>query len=60
MHDPPRQQEQQEQHGERIEEADLAEHVEGKQAENRLHLDALQSVGAAGDVGKTFRQRFQQ
>ena len=60
MHDPPRQQEQQEQHGERVEEADLAEHVEGKQAEDRLHLDALQPVGAAGDVGKALRQRFQQ
>ena len=60
MHDPPRQQKQQEQHDQRIEEAGLAEHVERKQAEDRLHLDALQPVGAAGDVGKALRQRFQQ
>ena len=60
MHDPPRQQEQQEQHDERVEEAGLAEHVECEQAEDRLHLDALQPVGAAGDVGKPFGQRFQQ
>ena len=60
MHDPPRQQEQQEQHGERVEEADLAEHVECEQAEDRLHLDALQPVGTAGDVRKALRQRLQQ
>ena len=43
-----------------VEEAGLAEHVEGEQAEDRLHLDALQPVGAAGDVGKALGQRFQQ
>ena len=60
IHDPARQQEQQEQHDQRVEEAGLAEHVERKQAEDRRHLDALQPVGAAGDVGEAFRQRFQQ
>ena len=60
MHDPPRQQEQDEQHGEGIEEADLAEHIESKQAEDRRHLDALQPVGAAGDIGKALGQRLQQ
>ena len=60
MHDPPRQQEQHEQHAKTVEEADLAEHVEREQAEDRLHLDALQPVGAAGDVGKALRQRLQQ
>ena len=60
VHDPARQQEHQEQHDQRIEEAGLAEHVEGKQAEDRRHLDALQPVSAAGDIGKTFAQRFQQ
>jgi len=54
------QQEQEEGHDERIEEAGLAEHVEGKGPENRLHVDALQAIGAAGDVGKAFGQRFQQ
>ena len=60
MHDAPRQQEQQEQHDKAIEEAGLAEHVEREQAQDRLHLDALQPVGAAGDVGEAFRQRLQQ
>ena len=60
MHDAPRQQEQHEQHDQRIEEAGLAEHVEGEQAEDRLHLDALQAVGAAGDVGEAFGERLQQ
>ncbi len=60
MHDPPRQQEQDKQHRQRVEEADLAEHVESEQAEDRLHLDALQPVSAAGNVGKTLGERFQQ
>ncbi len=60
MDDATRQQEQQEQHGERIEEAGLAEHVELEQPEQRLHLDALQAIGAAGDVGEALGQRFQQ
>jgi len=60
VHDPPRQQEQHEQYGKAVEEPDLAEHVECEQAQDRLHLDALQPVGTAGDVGKALRQRFQQ
>ena len=60
MHDAARQQEQQEQHDQAVIESGLAEHVEGKATEDRLHLDALQPVGAAGDVGKTLRQRLQQ
>ena len=60
VHDPSCQQEQQKQHNKAVEEADLAEHVEGEQAQDRLHRDALQPVGAAGDVGKAFRQRLQQ
>ena len=60
MHDHPRQQEQHEQHCERIEEAGLAEHVEGEHAEDRLDVDPLQAVGAAGDVGEALRQRFHQ
>ena len=27
----------------------VAEHIEAEQAEHRLHLDALQAVGAAGE-----------
>ena len=58
MHDPPRQQKQDEQQAERVEETDLAEHVEREQAEDRLHLDALQPVGAAGDIGEALAERF--
>ena len=53
-------QEHQERHGERIEEAGLAEHVEHEVSEDRLHLDALQAVGAAGDVREALGQRLQQ
>ena len=45
-------QEQDEQHDQAIDEAGLAEDVELEQAEDRLHLDALQAVGAAGDAGE--------
>jgi len=41
MHDPPRQQKQHKQHGKGVEEADFAEHVKSKKAEDRRHLDAL-------------------
>jgi len=37
VHDPPRQQEQQKQHAMAVEEADLAEHVERRTGEDRLH-----------------------
>ena len=60
MHDAARQQEQKKQHRERVEETGPAEHVEGEASEDRLHLDSLQAVGAAGDIRKAFRQRFQQ
>ncbi|OIQ65525.1 hypothetical protein GALL_529160 [mine drainage metagenome] len=60
MHDPPRQQEQHKQDGKGVEEADLAEHIKSKKAEDRRHLDALQPIGAAGDVGKALGQRLQQ
>ncbi len=60
MHDAPRQQEQEERDDQRIEETDLAENVESEGFQNRLHLDALQAVGAAGDVRETLGERFQQ
>ena len=43
-----------------MQEAGLAEHIKSKQAQNRLHLDALQSISAAGDIGKTLGELDQQ
>ena len=46
----PGNQEQHEQHGEAVDVGGLAENIEREVAEQRLHHDALQAVGAAGDV----------
>ena len=49
MDDPPRDHEQQEQDGEAVGERRAPGQVEREQPEQRLHRDALQAVGAAGD-----------
>ena len=48
--DAPRQHEQHEQHDEAVDVGRVAEHVEPVEAEDRRDGDALQAVGAAGDV----------
>ena len=48
MDEPARNPEHREQDGERVKIRGRADHVEAEQAEHRLHLDALQAVGAAG------------
>ena len=50
VHDAARDQEQHEQHDEAVDVGGLAEDIEGEVAEHRLHHDALQAVGAAGDL----------
>ena len=50
IHDAPRDQEQDEQHDQAIDVAGVAEHIEAEQAEHRLDRDALQAVGAAGEL----------
>ena len=49
--DAPREQEENEQHGEAVDVGDVAEDIELEVAEHRRDHDALQAVGAAGDVG---------
>ncbi len=50
VHDAARDQEQHEQDDEAVDVGGLAEDIEGEVTEDRLHLDALQAVGAAGDL----------
>ena len=50
--DAPRQQEQEEQHDEAVDVGGVAEHVEPAGAEDRRDGDALETVGAAGDLAE--------
>ena len=50
MHDAPREQEQHEQHDEAVDVGGVAEDVEGEVPEHRPHHDALQAIGAAGEL----------
>jgi hypothetical protein len=56
---PPRDQEQHEQHAERIEIGRAAEDVEVEQAQDRGHHDALQAIGAAGERAQGVGQLVQ-